>query len=47
MSVVKLMIIRMQSMWQNLDLAIFSSDEQEVISLHFGFKLGVTIQFSR
>ena len=32
-----------QSVWQNLDLAIISS--QEVLSLHFSFKLGVSYHY--
>ena len=40
-SVVNLLIIRSHSLLQNLDLAIFSS--QEALSLHFSFKLEVTI----
>ena len=40
MSVVKLLIICMQSTWQKFG-TIFSS--QEVLSFHFSFKLGATI----
>ena len=45
MSVVKLVIIHArEARGETLDLTVFSS--QEVLSLHFSFQLGVTIQIT-